>query len=71
MADALKKFMEEGKKYNSLFRVQFGTKVLVYTSNPEDFEILFNNPHALNKEEVHRFCKPLVGEGLFTCSDRK
>lgn len=55
--------------YGTPFRLWIGTRFLVGITNPEDFEIVLNNPNSLVKEELYEFFSALIGDSIFSLQD--
>ncbi|KAF5284124.1 hypothetical protein FQR65_LT00124 [Abscondita terminalis] len=66
--DILEKIMMVTTKYKSPVPIWFGPKLIFAISEPKDMETVMNSPYALEKQDVYKFVKMFVGEGLFTAS---
>lgn len=57
--------------YGSPYRFWLVTKLLVATSNPEDHEVVLNNPSLLTKHDVYDLLRAIGGDGIVTTADSK
>ncbi|XP_031330392.1 cytochrome P450 4C1-like [Photinus pyralis] len=65
-SDILNNVMVLFQTFKPPVRVWLGQKLFYALFDPEDLEIIMNNPHALEKDELYLFAEPFVGTGLFT-----
>lgn len=65
-SDILNNVMVLFQKFKPPVRVWLGQKLFYVLFDPGDLEIIMNSPHALEKDELYLFAKPIVGTGLFT-----
>lgn len=58
-------------QYKSPARFWLGPKLYVVIYKPRDIEAILTSPAALEKDDLYKFARPWLGEGLFTASLRK
>jgi len=51
--------------------VWLGPRLLYALRKPEDLEIVFNSPAALNKDNLYKFMQDVIGEGILTAPTHK
>ncbi|XP_050446354.1 cytochrome P450 4g15-like [Cataglyphis hispanica] len=59
------------KKYGLVIGAYIGTKVVVFLADPQDAEIILNNPAHNDKAEDYKFFEPWLGDGLLITTGDK
>ncbi|XP_038213526.1 cytochrome P450 4g15-like [Zerene cesonia] len=57
--------------YGTVVRGWFGSKLIVFLSDPDDVEVILNSQVHIDKASEYRFFKPWLGEGLLISSGEK
>ncbi|CAL1675695.1 unnamed protein product [Lasius platythorax] len=57
--------------YGSVASIQFGTRVVIYLSDPKDIEIILGSSVHLDKAVEYRYFQPWLGDGLLITTGDK
>lgn len=65
-AEILLTVMNLMDSYKAPIKLWVGPRLYFATSLPEHFDIIFNHPKTLGKDDSYKCCLSMVGEGLFS-----
>ena len=59
------------QKFGNVIRVWFGSKLIIFLTEPDDIEVILNSHVHIDKSTEYKFFKPWLGEGLLISSGEK
>ncbi|XP_045492096.1 cytochrome P450 4g15-like [Colias croceus] len=69
--ELVKLALEYAEVYGTVVRGWFGSKLIVFLSDPDDVEVILNSQVHIDKATEYKFFKPWLGEGLLISSGEK
>ncbi|XP_014486224.1 PREDICTED: cytochrome P450 4g15-like, partial [Dinoponera quadriceps] len=62
--DALICFVKLCAKYGSVLSLFYGTRAFIFLTDPQDIEVILNNPEHIDKPAEYRCFKPWLGDSI-------
>ncbi|CAG4941257.1 unnamed protein product [Colias eurytheme] len=69
--ELVKLALQYAEMYGTVVRGWFGSKLIVFLSDPDDVEVILNSQVHIDKATEYKFFKPWLGEGLLISSGEK
>ncbi|XP_043481287.1 uncharacterized protein LOC122510583 [Leptopilina heterotoma] len=68
--DFIERMMKINYTYKSPFRMTMGTRVFIFTQEPEQIKTILQSSNTAEKDNIYNFAKPWVGDGLITAEQK-
>nr|CAD7203649.1 unnamed protein product [Timema douglasi] len=61
----LNNILDVSKTYSPTFRLWMGPKLLIFFTEPDDFEVILNHPNVISRSFSYKITEKFFGQGLF------
>lgn len=62
---------ENSRKYGGIYRVWILQQLAVFSSDPQDLEVIFSSPHLITKNNLYELLTDWLGTGLLLSTGKK